>query len=119
MVTADKRRALRRFGRMCIVPAALFWLLVASSLLFSQTGSDFEFDGKKVTRIVFEPGDQPYPTQRLLDLLPLKAGAVFHLRDLPQSIQALFSTGRYADIGVDATSFENGVMLRFLTKRAY
>ena len=54
-----------------------------------------------------------------MDLLPFKVGAVFHARELPEAIQDLFSTGRYADIAVDGTALDQGVMLRFVTKRAY
>ncbi|MGA8597290.1 MAG: POTRA domain-containing protein [Bryobacteraceae bacterium] len=93
--------------------------LFAPLLVRSQTGIDPEFEGKPITRIVFSPSAQPYPLDHLLDLLPFKVGAVFHARELPEAIQNLFSTGRYADIAVDGTALDQGVMLRFVTKRAY
>jgi outer membrane protein assembly complex protein YaeT len=94
-------------------------LLLMSLPTCSQTGPDFQFDGKTISRILFDPPDQPYPTERLLEIVPLKRGEIFRERDLPQSIQALFSTGRFADIAVDATDSGDGVALRFITKRAY
>lgn len=78
-----------------------------------------QYDGKAITGIRFEPRIQPYSGQYLVTLLPLKEGAVFHARDLAGAIQALFATGRYTDISVDAAAFENGVRLTFLTKPAY
>ncbi|HEX6545378.1 MAG TPA: POTRA domain-containing protein, partial [Bryobacteraceae bacterium] len=78
-----------------------------------------QYDGKVITGIRFEPSVQPYSDQHLLTLLPLKEGSTFRARDLAGAIQALFSTGRYADISVDGAAFENGVRLTFLTQPAY
>jgi outer membrane protein insertion porin family len=98
--------------------AILGWALLAGRTE-AQSVPDFQFEGKPVTSIRFEPADQPYPYQHLLDIMPLKKGAVFHQRDLASTIQALFSTGRFADIAVDAADVNGGVALRFLTRRAY
>jgi outer membrane protein assembly complex protein YaeT len=80
---------------------------------------DEHFDGKAITDISFDPGSQPYSLEHLHEIMPLKKGAIFHQRDLAATIQALFATGRFADIAVDATDAGSGVALRFVTKRAY
>jgi outer membrane protein insertion porin family len=126
MVAVDHRRYFWREkfarplpgGRGSLIFLMLCWLF-APPLVHSQTGIDPEFEGKPITRIVFEPAAQPYSREYLLDLLPVKMGAVFHASELPRTIQALFSTGRYADIAVDGSALDQGVLLRFVTKRAY
>lgn len=104
---------------------AIFYIAVAiycgagpcSAAATSQYTSQYE--GKRITAIRFEPQVQPYSDGYLLALLPMKEGTVFHGRDLAAAIQALFATGRYADISVDGAAFKNGVRLTFLTKPAY
>lgn len=107
-------------------PVALccFVLLAALPLVFcrsvrANTLPQTSFEGQTITGIVFEPAAQPYPTDQLLSLLPIKAGAPFRDRELRSAIQSLFSTGRFVDIAVDATQSGTGVLLRFITKRAY
>ena len=78
-----------------------------------------KYEGQRITSIQFEPLDQPIPNAELLRILPLKTGSVFHERDLQQSIQKLFSTGRFADLAVDAAELDGGLALRFVSKRAY
>lgn len=108
-----------RLGRLTL---ALLIALAAPLAALSQARSslvDESFEGKAVTGIVFDPPQQPYPLQDLLDRLPLRTGDVFHRRDLPEAIQKLFSTGRFADIAVDGSDLNGGVLLKFVTKRAY
>ncbi|MDQ2777531.1 MAG: BamA/TamA family outer membrane protein [Acidobacteriota bacterium] len=73
----------------------------------------------KIARIEFEPSNQPLPTAELLDELPFRTGAVFHSSELREAIQTLFSTGRFADLAVDARPEDGGVALRILTQPAY
>jgi outer membrane protein insertion porin family len=77
------------------------------------------YEGLKITRIQFEPSNQPLTTAELLNKLPFRTGAVFHSSELREAIQNLFSTGRFADLAVDAQSETGGVALRILTKPAY
>ena len=77
---------------------------------------DASFEGKSIASIIFDPPQQPYPLQTLLDRLPVKIGDAFHQRDLPDAIQKLFSTGRFADIAVDGTDLNGGILLKFVTK---
>jgi outer membrane protein assembly complex protein YaeT len=78
-----------------------------------------KYEGQRIVGIQFEPADQPLTSTELARALPFKSGSVFHERDLRQAIQNLFATGRFSDLAVDATELGDGVVLRFLTKRAY
>jgi outer membrane protein insertion porin family len=80
-----------------------------------------KWEGRPIANILFDPPDQPYPTEQMLGILLLKPGEKFGDAALRQSIQALYSTGRFADIAVDASESESaqGVVLKFITKRAY
>ncbi len=49
----------------------------------------------------------------------MHVGSPFHESDLRASIQNLYSSGRYADIAVDASTEGSGIALRFITQRAY
>ena len=87
----------------------------------AQQDASIRFEQRIITEIRFEPSDQPYPTDVLKSILPIKAGDRFNAQTLQQAIQRLFSTGRYADVAVDGTLAADGegVVLKFLTKRAY
>ncbi len=78
-----------------------------------------KYEGRRITSIQFEPVDQPLSSDQLERLLPFHIGSTFHERDLHVAIQRLFGTGRFSDMAVDATDLNNGVALRFITKRAY
>jgi outer membrane protein insertion porin family len=105
------------------------FVLCLSSLFLAQARpvegqdpvSNSKWDGRTVTGILFDPPDQPYPTEQMLGLLLLKQGETFTQPALRQSIQALYSTGRFADIAVDASESKSpaGVVLKWITKRAY
>lgn len=83
--------------------------------------SSSKWEGRTITDILFDPPDQPYPREQMLGILLLKQGETFGDSALRQSIQALYSTGRFAEIAVDATEAESsrGMVLKFITKRAY
>jgi outer membrane protein insertion porin family len=119
MVAADRDEAASKRHAICRVAFAILGFLVLAGLAAPQEVPDLRFDGKPIVDIVFEPASQPYSLERLHEIMPLKKGAEFHQRDLAPTIQALFATGRFADIAVDATDSSGGVALRFLTKRAY
>ena len=81
------------------------------------TGGMTSYEGLTVQTINFP--DLPSATaQRLMvDLIPQKTGAPLLRDNVRQSIQALHSTGRFADIQVDAERTGNGqVVLSFRTQ---
>jgi outer membrane protein assembly complex protein YaeT len=77
------------------------------------------FEGKTVAQISFLPVNQPLTGVQLAGRLPFHAGSTFHEADLRAAIQSLFSTGRYADISVDARDDGDRVELLIHTKPAY
>ena len=71
--------------------------------------------GRPVVEIAFSPPAQPVPPARLTELIPLRTGEPLDPDKVRASIQAMFATGRYADIQVDAAPAEGGVKVTFLT----
>jgi outer membrane protein insertion porin family len=78
-----------------------------------------KYEGRKIVSVEFEPADQPLAREDLERRVPLHAGSVFHESDLRATLQNLYSSGRYADLAVDASDEGAGLALRFLTQRAY
>ncbi len=78
-----------------------------------------KYEGRNVTSLTFEPDDQPLAKADLAKRVPIQAGSPFHERDLRTALQNLYSSGRYADLAVDARDDGAGVAVRFVTQRAY
>jgi outer membrane protein assembly complex protein YaeT len=79
-----------------------------------------DFEGQTVAAIQFEPAAQPLTAAEMTDLIaPLKPGAPLRSADIRAAIQSLFTTGRFADIQVDASAEPNGVIVRFITTDAF
>lgn len=79
-------------------------------------GQDASWEGKRIAGIQFEPAQQPLDPAEINQILPLKQNQSLRLADVRASIERLFATGRYADIQVDAEPYQDGVVVRFLTK---
>jgi outer membrane protein insertion porin family len=77
------------------------------------------YEGQTITQISFSPAQQPLSGPRLAARLPFRPGSVFHVNDLRTAIQNLFSTGRFADLSIDAQEMQGGVALLIHTRRAY
>src|SRR5438270_7797729 len=77
------------------------------------------FEGKVVKSIQFDPVEQPLEAGELHDILPLKIGAPLSMATVRESIDRLFRSGRYADIQVEAQPYQDGVVIRFLTKNSW
>jgi outer membrane protein assembly complex protein YaeT len=78
-----------------------------------------KYDGKEVLTIQFDPVEQPLDPSELYEILPLKIHQPLNMATVRASIERLFATGRYADIQVDAEAYQNGVIVRFLTKNSW
>jgi len=78
-----------------------------------------KYEGRRIVEIDFEPVAQPLSRDELTARMPFRVGDEFHARDLRQAIQRLYSSGRFADLAVDATAAGDGVALRFITRSAY
>jgi len=79
-------------------------------------GQDASWEGKRIAAIQFEPARQPLDPAEINQILPLKRNQPLRLADVRASIERLYATGRYADIQVDAEPYQDGVVVRFLTK---
>lgn len=77
------------------------------------------FEGKVVKVIQFDPVQQPLEPGELHEILPLKIGQTMRMEVVRESIDRLFRTGRYADIQVDAEPYQDGILVRFVTKNSW
>ncbi len=77
------------------------------------------YEDRRIAAIEFQPNDQPLSKEDLHKRLPFTEGSEFHETLLREAIQNLFSSGRYADLAVDAAERDGGVVLRFIMRPAY
>ena len=77
------------------------------------------FEGKIVRNIQFDPVQQPLEADELHDILPLQIGQPLRMATIRDSIDRLFRTGRYEDIQVDAQPYQDGVVIRFITRNSW
>lgn len=77
------------------------------------------FTGKRVTAVRYEPADQPLTTAQLARFFPLKNGAVLSPAAVRSAIKALYSTGRYTDVEVDAEPSGAGMSLVIRTSHQW
>lgn len=73
-----------------------------------------DYEGKVVTGIDL-PGVPELDRERLIQMLPQKAGEPYSRRSVQASIRALYGTGRFADIEAEALPSGDGVRLSFRT----
>src|SRR5438270_3041692 len=93
------------------------WIAVLSVCSSAQqlspaAGSAYE---GKVVQTVDIPAVDARDRPHLLDLLPQKAGSPLQRDQVRESIRALYTTGRFADIQAEVTPVLNGVQLTFVT----
>lgn len=81
-------------------------------------GQVTQFEGKRITGIQFTPAEVLDPAD-LAKALPFKKGDVLHTDDVGTAIDALFATGCFRDIVVQADDAAGGVVLRFATQPAW
>ena len=70
---------------------------------FGQDTPTARWEGRPISRIEFDPPQQPLPLEELIRLLPLKAGSSLRMEDVRDAIQKLYSTGRFSDVAIDAS----------------
>jgi outer membrane protein insertion porin family len=99
--------------------------LPALTLVFACLGLAYAQDAQQALRprvikvVLFEPSEQPFTLEELDRFTGIKAGDSIAPARIRTAIQNLFSTGRYADIAVDAEDSPEGTVLKFLTEPAY
>ena len=102
---------------LAYVPCVIVCLAVAQPATLQAQYQ--KYDGKEVLTIQFDPIEQPVDPSELYEILPLKIHQPLSMAAVRASIERLFATGRYADIQVDAEPYQNGVIVRFLTKNSW
>ena len=96
--------------------ACVLCALVAAPLILQAAG---KYEGRKVVTIQFDPSNQPVDLAEINHILPLKTGQPLREADVRASIERLFATGRYTDIQVDAQPYQDGVVVKFITKNRW
>ena len=76
-------------------------------------------EGRTISRIDFDPPNQPLPADELERLLPLHAGSPLKMDEVRAALQKLYETGRYSDVSVDAEPAGGAVALRISTELNY
>ena len=74
------------------------------------------YEGRRISSIRFLPEQQSIPDAELRQLLTLKVGDRFEGIQIRKAMAALYRTGRYANLAVDAKSEGEDVALTFLTE---
>ncbi len=75
------------------------------------------FEGRTISRIDFEPAEQPLPASELAHLLPFQQGSTLKIAEIRAAIQKLYATGRYADIEISGEPEGTGaVAVRIATQ---
>lgn len=105
--------------RLRTLVALLAGLAPAFEPAFGQDLSTGRWEGRPISRIEFDPPQQPLPAEELARLLPLKAGGTLRMDDVRGAIQKLYSTGRFADVSIDAGEDGSGAVLRISTELNY
>ena len=91
-------------------------LLVPAALVLGIARAQVEqFEGKPIAEIHFSLAN-PLTAEDLEKALPLKKGEPLRKQDVAQAIDALFATGAFQDIVVQAEPSGNGVALEFITE---
>ena len=105
--------------RLQMLVALLAGLASAFGPAFGQDTSAARWEGRPISRIEFDPPQQPLEREELNRLLPLKEGSPLHLDQVREGIQKLYATGRYSDVSIDANPEGEGVGLRISTELNY
>lgn len=78
-----------------------------------------DYEGKRIVSILFEPAAQPLENDQVIRLVPFHPGDALHMEQVRAAISALYATGRYLEISVDASAAEGGVAVKFVTTPHY
>jgi outer membrane protein insertion porin family len=106
-----------------VQPKALGLLLTSISLALGQANApqspSTDLLNRTLTGVEYDPPLQPLPRSELDAIVPLAPGTPLTSADIRATLQALYSTGRYHDIAIDAVPEGSGVRIRILTTLNY
>jgi outer membrane protein insertion porin family len=94
-------------------------LLVYPLAALAQDAGPESWEGRTIVAIVRDPPQQPLEQGEFDERLGLRIGAPLALADVRTAIDALYRTGRYHDISIEAQPSGAGVELRVLTTFNY
>src|SRR4051812_20088318 len=94
-------------------------LLAGLAPAFGQDIPTARWEGRPISRIDSDPPQKLLTPEELGRLLPLKPGALLRMEDVRASIQALYSTGRFSDVSINANEDGSGVALIISTELNY
>jgi outer membrane protein assembly complex protein YaeT len=90
------------------------WLACLALVLHGRSGEP----SLPVKQIRFVPEAQPFPRERLLEMLPFRVGEPILPGQARAAIERLYATGRYADIQIEAWPLDGGLEIRIVTEPA-
>ncbi|HTM50167.1 MAG TPA: BamA/TamA family outer membrane protein [Bryobacteraceae bacterium] len=96
-------------------------LTVTAWVLFLSPGAIAQVDGvigKRIVDIQFTPAQILDPAD-LAIAVPMKKGDPLRTEDVAAALDALFATGRFEDLVVEAEPSGDGVVVRFVTKNTW
>lgn len=102
--------------------ALLLLILVCAIAASAQAPTDSggtNFEGRTIVNIVPVPENQPLLQSEFDQRLGLRIGSPLSLADVRAAIDALYLTGRYHDITIEAEPSGAGVELRIVTEFNY
>ena len=105
--------------RLRMLVALLAGLAPAYGPAFGQDTPAARWEGRPISRIEFDPPQQPLALEELNRLLPLKPESPLRMEEVRDAIQKLYSTGRFSDISIDVSEAGDGVALRISTELNY
>jgi len=83
--------------------------------LFPAEGQVDQFEGKPIVDIQYSSSQSLAP-EDLAKAQPMRKGQPLRAADVAHAIDALFATGRFADVVAEAEPSGNGVVVRFVTQ---
>jgi outer membrane protein assembly complex protein YaeT len=95
--------------RRCVTPLCVLSFLSITSA--ADLAPRSEYEGKQIQEIRFEPESQPVSRADLNRLLNLKPGTPLSLAGVREAIKALYGTGRYSAVSIEAEPSGNGIDL--------
>jgi outer membrane protein insertion porin family len=98
---------------------AISLFLLGIAWAFGQQTSPTALEGRIITRVDFLPETQPITAAERDQLLLLRAGSPLRKQDVRATIQALYNTGRYRDLAVDAQADNEGVRIQIQAELTY
>ena len=99
--------------------ALLAGLALAFAPAFGQDTPTSGWEGRPISRIEFDPAQQPMPLEELNRLLPFKVGSSLRMDDVREAIRKLYGTGRFSDVSVEANPDGASVALDISTELNY